>query len=147
MFCHHILLPFKLILRYRSFQRSGGDDTFGGVRLSILSHLNRFSTGAEWSILVLGLPSTAKDPVKHKSATLLRGIQNGWAFKKVVVSTCCAIAVDYAFNVKGCSVDNRFWLSTGAEWLTRLFLTATYKYTCICATSLEICAVLFTTLV
>ena len=28
-----------------------------------------------------------------------RSIQNGWAFKMVVVSTGCAIAVDYAFNL------------------------------------------------
>ena len=48
-----------------------------------------------------------KGSVKHKSAALLknhhrvcisRSIQNGWAFKMVVVSTGCAIAVNYAFN-------------------------------------------------
>ncbi len=27
-------------------------------------------------------------------------IQNGWAFKMVVVSTGCAITVDHAFNLK-----------------------------------------------
>ncbi len=48
----------------------------------------------------------AKGPMKQKSATLLkhhrvlisRNIQNVWAFKMVVVSTRCAIAVDHAFN-------------------------------------------------
>ena len=31
-----------------------------------------FSSGAEWSIVVLGLPSAAKSPMKHKSSTLLK---------------------------------------------------------------------------
>ncbi len=74
--------------------RSRGDNTFGSNRvfvcvfidheagemiclvafvrpsvcLSTLSHLNHFSTGAEWSILVLG----TKGPVKRKSTTLLK---------------------------------------------------------------------------
>ncbi len=32
---------------------------------------------------------------------LSRSIQNGWAFKMVVVLTGCAIAVDHTFNTKG----------------------------------------------
>ncbi len=34
----------------------------------------------------------------HPSVHISRSIQNGWAFKMVVVSTGCAIAVDHAFN-------------------------------------------------
>ena len=47
-----------------------GQGHFQGQGQSLSSRCH-FSTGAEWSILVL-LPSTAKDPVKHKSATLLK---------------------------------------------------------------------------
>ena len=36
--------------------------------------------------------------VNALTATHVRSIQNGWAFKMVVVSTGCAIAVDHAFN-------------------------------------------------
>ncbi len=77
--------------------RSRGDNMFGCIRPSVRPSLCQgshawsskchFSTGVEWSIVVLGfaLLSTAKSPVKHKSGTLLthhrvlisRGIQNG----------------------------------------------------------------------
>ena len=36
---------------------------------------------------------------KHHRVLISRSIQNGWAFKMVVVSTCCAIAADHAFNL------------------------------------------------
>ncbi len=55
---------------------------FGSVHPSVC-------TGAEWSKLVLGLPSTANGPVKHKSATLLKDI------------TECAS--QGAFKMVGCS--------------------------------------------
>ncbi len=85
------------------------------IRLSVcpsaLSHLKRFSTGAEWLILVLGFAKYSKRSSeaqvsysleKHHRVFILRGIQNGWAFKimkMVAVSTGCAIAVDHAFNL------------------------------------------------
>ena len=76
-----------------------------GQRLSSRSH---FSTGAEWSIVVLGF---AKYSIKsnetqvrytlkkHHRELISRGVKNNWAFKMVVVSTGCTLAVDHAFNV------------------------------------------------
>ena len=68
MFCHHILSPFNL---------------YWGQGQRLRSRCP-FSTGTEWSIVELALPSTAKSPMKHKSGTLLkhrvfisRGVQNG----------------------------------------------------------------------
>ncbi len=72
-----------------------------------LSHLNRFSNGTEWSILVLSFAKYSKRSIepqvsytlkKHPTFFISRSIQNGWAFKMVVVLKGCAIAVDHAFN-------------------------------------------------
>ena len=77
-----------------------------------LSHPNRFSTGAEWSILhvlVLGFAKYSKRSSeakvsytlrKHHRVFISRCIQNGWAFKMIVVLWGCAIAVDHAFNYR-----------------------------------------------
>ncbi len=35
---------------------------------------------------------------RHHKVFISRSIQNGWAFKMVVVSTGCALAFDLAFN-------------------------------------------------
>ncbi len=82
-------------------------------RPSTLSHLNRFSTGAEWSILVLGFAKYSKRSSetqvsytlkKHHRVFISRSIQNGCAFKIVVVSTGCAIAVNNTFNCRYFSI-------------------------------------------
>ncbi len=75
----------------------------------MLSHLNRFSTGAEGSILVLDFAKYSKRSSETQVSYTLKNIiessasriiQNGWAFEMFVVSTGCAIAVDHAFNLK-----------------------------------------------
>ena len=85
---------------------------------SMLSHLNRFSTSAEWSILVLGFAKYFKRSSetqvsytlkKHHRVFISRSVQNGWAFKLVDVSTGCAIAVDHTLNYRpGSRGDNTF---------------------------------------
>ena len=73
--------------------------------------LNRFSTGAEWSILVLGSAKYSKrssetqvgDTLKkHHREFISRSIQNGWALQ--MVATGCAIAVNHPFNLFCCSI-------------------------------------------
>ena len=43
----------------------------------------------------LSVPALTSEPF---GMVISRSIQNDWAFKMVVVSTDCAIAVDHAFN-------------------------------------------------
>ncbi len=69
------LVVHAISLNYRP--RSRGDNTFGSVRVFVC--------------LCVCL-------LKHHRVFISRSIQNGWAFKMVVVSTGCAIAVDHAFN-------------------------------------------------
>ncbi len=79
----HINLKFKEILDLKTLKvnwqcyrpRSRGDNTFGSIRPSIC-------------------PSVSVRSYEFISTS----IQNGWAFKMVVVSTGCAIAVNHAFN-------------------------------------------------
>ncbi len=55
-------------------------------------------SGRYWYLAFAQVSYTLK---KHHRMVISRSIQNGWAFKMVVVSTGCAIAVDHAliFNV------------------------------------------------
>ncbi len=41
----------------------------------------------------------------HYRVFISRSIQNGWAFKRVVVLTGCAIAIDNTFNIKNKRID------------------------------------------
>ena len=74
---------------------------------STLSRLNRFSTGAEWSILVFGFAKYSKRSIETQVGYTLNNIiecssQGAFkmfgAFKMVVVSTGCTIVADHAFN-------------------------------------------------
>ncbi len=66
-----------------------------GQRLSSRCH---FSTGVEWSIVVLGFAKYSKKSNEpqvrytlknHHRVFISRGVKNGLAFKMVVVSTGC----------------------------------------------------------
>ncbi len=88
LFCH-------LKCYYRP--RSRGDNAFGSVCLFVclsvcLSELSCLNSKRSSETQV---SYTLK---KHHRVCISRSIQNGWAFKVVVVSTGCAIAVDHAFN-------------------------------------------------
>ncbi len=107
------MFPYKeLICKNIIIDHEAGEiiHLVASVHPSICLSVNTHTSFLYWcGVVDIGtLPSTAKSPVKHKSATLLthrrvfisRSIQNGWAFKMVVVSTGCAITVDHAFNMK-----------------------------------------------
>ena len=60
---------------------------------------SQFFTGVQWSIMVLGLSSTAKSPMKQNSrVSISLGVQIGCVLISVVVSTGWAFAVDHTFN-------------------------------------------------
>ena len=52
--------------------------------------------------MVLGFAKYSKksNETQVNTQVISRSIQNGWAFKMVVVSTGCAILVDHAFNLE-----------------------------------------------
>ena len=50
-----------------------------------------------------------------------RSIQNGWAFKMVVVSTGCAIAVDHAFNITQIAGQLAGFLNDSAELAEKIY--------------------------
>ncbi len=116
----HVCTPFiSRISHYRP--RSRGDNTLGSIRLSVGLSVRPFVRaltaeplgGVYWrGVVDIGTwlcqvqqkvqwnTSQLHFKKKHHRVYISWSIQNGWAFKMVVVSTCCAIAVDHAFNVE-----------------------------------------------
>ena len=68
------------------------------VCLCVCVCVYRFPTGAEWLAKYSKRSSETQIRYTVKKSVHLKEHSNGSAFKMVVVSTGCAIAVDHAFN-------------------------------------------------
>ncbi len=95
MFSSAIALFYSYSALYCNYRpRSRGDNAFGSIRLSVCLSV---CMSVCLYVCLFELSCLNRLTYNHR-VFISRSIQNGWAFKIIFVSTCCAIAVDQAFN-------------------------------------------------
>ncbi len=75
---------------------------FGSVRPSVRLSINALTPGPffYWRSFAKYSKGSSETQGSYIIVFILRDIQNGWAFKMVVLSTGCAITVDHPINIE-----------------------------------------------